>query len=63
MGHPQEYIILPSADTTLDLSCGFIIFLTKFSTHAFQTCHKTTKLGHLVKYFFVETTTENNKAT
>jgi hypothetical protein len=35
MGHPQEHIILPSADRTLDVSCGFTIFLTTFSTHSF----------------------------
>jgi hypothetical protein len=35
MGHLQEYIILPSADKMLDLSCGFTIFLTTFSVQAF----------------------------
>jgi hypothetical protein len=35
MGHPQEYIILPSVHKMLDLSCGFTIFLTTFSAQAF----------------------------
>ncbi len=43
MGHPQECIILPSIDRTLDISCGFTISLTTFSTHSFQTCHKHNK--------------------
>jgi hypothetical protein len=30
MGHPREYIILPSVDRMLDLFCGFTIFLTTF---------------------------------
>jgi len=39
MGHPQEYIILPSANRMFDLSCGFIIFLMTFLAQAFRTCH------------------------
>jgi len=40
MGHPREYIILPSANRTLDIYCGFTIFLMAFSTHSFRTYHK-----------------------
>jgi hypothetical protein len=35
MGHPKKYIILPNVDRTLDLFCGFTIFLITFSTRVF----------------------------
>jgi hypothetical protein len=54
MGHPQEYIILPSADKTLDFFVDLQSSLQHFQLVLFGHSINTIEFGHLAKHSYVE---------